>query len=143
MIAAQRPRTYAEPVDVVPAASAVITDSDGRVLLVRRGNDPQRGRWSVPGGRVEAGESLRQAAAREALEETGLRVTIGRELWRVRVPAADGREYDVHGFAADVIGGALAPGDDATDARWVAPGELDALTVTIGLRDLLRRAGIG
>lgn len=128
---------------VVPAASAVITDPDGRVLLVRRGNDPQRGRWSVPGGRVEAGESLEQAAAREALEETGFRVEVGRELWRVVVPAGGGREYDVHGFAANVVGGTLAPGGDATDARWVAPGDLDALVVTVGLRDLLRRAGIG
>jgi acetyl-CoA carboxylase carboxyl transferase subunit beta len=129
--------------EVVLAASAVIADPGGRVLLVRRKHDPQRGRWSVPGGRVEPGETLEEAAAREAREETGLQVTVGRELWRVRVPAGEGREYDVHGFAANVVGGRLAPGDDATDARWVAPGELDALVVTVGLRDLLRRAGIG
>ncbi|MFC9918998.1 NUDIX hydrolase [Agromyces binzhouensis] len=51
--------------DVVPAAGAVITDDDGRVLLVRRGAAPQRGRWSVPGGRLEPGESFADAAARE------------------------------------------------------------------------------
>ena len=128
--------------DIVLAASAVITDPDGRVLLVKRGHDPQRGRWSVPGGRVEPGESLEAAAAREALEETGLHVEVGRELWTVRVPTGDGREFEVHDFAATVSGGVLDHGDDADDARWVAADELHALPLTTYLVDHLRRIGI-
>lgn len=126
----------------VLAASAVITDSAGRVLLVQRGTDPERGRWSVPGGAVEPGENLTEAAAREAFEETGLHVEIGRELWSVDIPAGDGRTYEVHDFAATVTGGTLTPGDDADDARWVTPAELDRLPLTSNLTDYLRAAGI-
>lgn len=133
---------HRDEVEAVLAASAVITDPDGRVLLVRRGHAPQRGRWSVPGGRVEPGERLEEAAAREALEETGIRVTVGEELWTVRVPAGDGRQYEIHGFAGTPVGGALAHGDDATDARWVSPADLHGLRTTIHLVDHLRRTGI-
>jgi len=82
-------------VGVVLAASAVITDDAGRVLLVLRGTEPEKGRWSVPGGSVESGETLAEAAAREAFEETGLRVSVGRELWCVTIPAGDGRVFEV------------------------------------------------
>jgi 8-oxo-dGTP diphosphatase len=124
--------------EIVLAASAVVTDAEGRVLLVERSRDPQRGRWSVPGGRVEPGESLEEAAVRETLEETGLRVVVGRELWTVRVPAGDGRAYEVHGFAASVVGGVLAAGDDAAAVRWVAYDELHELPLTTDLLDLVR-----
>ncbi|GAA1770779.1 NUDIX domain-containing protein [Agromyces humatus] len=128
--------------EFVLAASAVITDPDGRLLLVKRGREPQRGRWSVPGGHVEPGEALEAAAAREALEETGLHVEVGRELWTVRVPTGDGREYEVHDFAATVAGGVLGHGDDADDARWVSADELHSLRLTSHLVDHLRMAGI-
>ena len=126
----------------VLAASAVITDHAGRVLLVLRGTEPEKGRWSVPGGSVEPGESLAEAAAREALEETGLHVEIGRELWSVEIPAGDGRTFEVHDFAATVIGGNLSPGDDAEDARWVTAVELHQLPLTSNLADYLHGAGI-
>lgn len=129
-------------VGIVLAASAVITDDAGRVLLVLRGTEPEKGRWSVPGGSVEPGETLAEAAAREAFEETGLRVKVLDELWCVTIPAGDGRVFEVHDFAATVTGGELAPGDDADDARWVTPAELDQLPLTTNLADYLRRAGI-
>jgi 8-oxo-dGTP diphosphatase len=128
--------------DVVLAAGAVIRDDEGRVLLVLRARDPQRGRWSVPGGRVEPGEDLPEAAAREAYEETGLEVAVGPELWRVTVPIGDGRLFEVHDFAATVVGGTLTPGDDAADARWVRPDELSTLPLTADLAVYLARAGI-
>jgi acetyl-CoA carboxylase carboxyl transferase subunit beta len=128
--------------EVVLAASAVIADPDGRVLLVERGREPQRGRWSVPGGRVEPGETLESAAAREALEETGLHVEIGRELWTVRTPTGDGRDFEIHDFAATVVGGVLRHGDDADDARWFTPAELHAVPLTTHLVDHLRRASL-
>jgi|GEM_PF-480869 len=128
--------------DLVPAAGAVIADTDGRVLLVKRRAAPQRGRWSIPGGRLEPGESFADAAAREVLEETGLRVAVGRELWRLRLPTGDGREFDIRDFAATVVGGALAAADDAVDARWFDPSELHRLRVTTHLVAYLRRAGV-
>lgn len=134
------PAAAADP--VVPAACAVVTDEGGRVLLVRRARAPERGSWSIPGGRVEPGETLEQAAARETREETGLYVQVGRELWTLRLPIGDGRTYEIHDFAAVVLDGCLEPGDDADDVRWVAPDELDALPLTPDLAGYLRRAGV-
>ena len=128
--------------DIVLAVGAVITDAAGRVVLVKRGKEPQRGRWTVPGGSVEPGESLQEAAAREVLEETGLQVRIGRELWNLLSPTADGRTFEIHDFAATVAGGELRAGDDAEDARWVRADELDELPLTVGLVGYLRRPGI-
>ena len=127
---------------VVFAASAVIIDSAGRVALIKRGTEPDRGLWSVPGGCVESGESFADAAAREAHEETGLHVHIGRELWHVRVPTDDGRVYEIHDFAATVISGSLCAGDYADDARWVSVDELDSLPLTENLADYLRNSGL-
>jgi len=127
---------------VIRAAGAVVTDASGRLLLVRRGREPGRGRWSVPGGRVEAGESFAAAAAREVREETGLEVEIGVELLAARIPAGDGDEFDVHDFAATVTGGTLMVGDDADEVRWCRPEELPGLPLVDGLLAGLRRAGV-
>ena len=127
---------------VVLAASVVATDAQGRVLLVKRGKEPQKGRWSVPGGSVEPGESLKEAAAREVLEETGLEVIVGDELWIMTTPTGDGRFYEIHDFAATVVGGVLTAGDDADDARWVNVKELDDMPLTVDLLQYLRRAGV-
>ena len=118
----------------IPCAGAVIRDRDGRLLLVRRGRAPSMGLWSVPGGRVEAGETPAQAAAREVREETGLEVEVGRLLGSVRIG-----DYLVHDFAAHVVGGRLAAGDDAVDVRWCSWDEAALLPLTPGLLDELRR----
>ncbi|SMX77694.1 ADP-ribose pyrophosphatase YjhB, NUDIX family [Brevibacterium aurantiacum] len=129
-------------VERVLAAGAVITDDAGRVLLVLRGQEPEKGCWSVPGGCAEPGETPAQTARREAWEETGLHVEIGQELWTVDVPTGDGRMFEIHDFAATITAGTLTPGDDADDARWFAPDELTQVPLTTNLLDYLSRAGI-
>ncbi|MEX5294036.1 NUDIX domain-containing protein [Kocuria sp. CPCC 205268] len=127
---------------IVQAAAAVVVRGDGRLLLVRRGREPQRGRWSVPGGKLEPGETPAQAAVREVLEETGVRVRAGRELGTVRIPGGAGLVYEVHDIAATYLGGTLRPGDDADAVRWVAPEELAGLETTEGLTAHLTRFGV-
>lgn len=127
---------------IIPAAGVIIVNDQGQILLVQRGHQPQVGRWTVPGGRLEPGETPEQAAVREALEETGLHVRIEREALRVRLPAGTGREFDVRDFVASVVGGSLAPGDDADDARWFHPDELDSVALTNNLLGYLRDAGV-
>jgi len=131
---------------VIDCVGAVIFDPAGRLLLVRRGHEPGKGRWSIPGGRVEAGETDAAAVAREVLEETGLGVRVGRLIGSVRRPAGgvtdgDDAEFEIRDYAAAVTGGALAAGDDADDARWADPAELDGLPLTAGLLDALRSWG--
>jgi 8-oxo-dGTP diphosphatase len=125
-----------KPVEPIVCAGAVIRDELGRLLLIRRGAEPARGSWSLPGGRVEAGETPDRAAAREVFEETGLVVNVGAELAEVTI----GR-FLVHDFAATVLGGDLRAGDDASDVRWISLDELDALPTSPGLLDELRRMG--
>ena len=122
-----------QPAPVV-CAGAVIRDAGGRLLLIRRGHEPSRGLWSVPGGRVEAGETPEQAAVREVREETGLDVVVGRLLGSVEIG-----EFLVHDFAAEVVGGELRAGDDAEDVRWCSFEDAGLLPLTPGLLDALHR----
>ena len=124
-----------QPAPVV-CAGAVVKDGMGRLLLVRRGRPPSKGAWSLPGGRVEPGETHAEAARREVREETGLEVEVGALL--ATVPVGD---YVVHDFAATVVGGTLRAGDDADDVGWLTPAELDRLPVTPGLLAELRKMG--
>lgn len=127
----QPPRKKPQP---VVCAGAVVRDPAGRLLLIRRARPPSAGLWSVPGGRVEAGETPAHAAAREVHEETGLDVRIGRLLATVEIG-----EFVVHDFAADVVGGQLCAGDDAAEVRWCTFDEAALLPLTPGLMDELRR----
>ncbi|HVF05451.1 MAG TPA: NUDIX domain-containing protein [Frankiaceae bacterium] len=115
----------------------MIRDPAGRVLLVQRANEPSRGLWSIPGGRIEPGETARAAAAREVREETGLDVEVGELLQTV-----DLGPYVVADFAATVTGGTLRAGDDALDARWCTVVELATLPLSPGLLDELARMGV-
>ncbi|WP_026257923.1 NUDIX hydrolase [Actinopolymorpha alba] len=126
----------------VPCVGAVILDDDGRLLLIRRGRPPGVGLWSLPGGRVEAGESDPGAVAREVAEETGLWVSVGRLLGTVERPGPSGETYVIRDYVCSVVGETLRAGDDATDARWVAPADLPRLPTTPGLLEALTGWGV-
>jgi 8-oxo-dGTP diphosphatase len=119
----------------------VIKDPGGRMLLIRRGHEPGAGLWSLPGGRVEPGETDQQAVAREIREETGLRVVCGRLLGTAELPGPAATVAVIRDYLAEVTGGELAAGDDAADARWVGQAELAGLPVTDGLAGLLAAWG--
>ncbi|BBF99957.1 NUDIX hydrolase [Pseudonocardia saturnea] len=111
-------------------------DPNGRLLLVRRANEPGRGLWSVPGGRVEPGEDEPTAVVRELAEETGLTVRPG-ELAGVVVRGP----YRIADYRCDLApGSAVHPraGDDAADARFVDLAGYAELPVVDGLTELLR-----
>ena len=127
---------------VIPCVGAIITDSLGRLLLIRRGHEPGAGLWSLPGGRVESGETDAAALVREMREECGLDVVPGRLAGRVRRPAGDGAVLDIRDYLATVTGGSLTPGDDAADARWVPVAELADLALTDGLLAVLTDWGV-
>ncbi len=127
---------------VIPCVGAVVMDGQGRLLMIRRGHEPGAGLWSIPGGRIEPDETDAEALVREMLEETGLAVEVGALLGSVQRPGLNGDVIDIRDYAASVIGGRLRPGDDATDARWVAIGDLDSLQITAGLIEALSSWGV-
>jgi ADP-ribose pyrophosphatase YjhB (NUDIX family) len=118
----------------IAAVGAVVLDGE-RVLLVRRGQEPLKGEWSLPGGAVELGETLEAAVCREVLEETGLEVEPVRvvEVLDRISRDAEGRveyHYVLVDYACRVRGGVLGSGSDASDARWVS---LEKLEMEAGL----------
>jgi 8-oxo-dGTP diphosphatase len=125
---------------------AVIRDGSGRLLLILRGHEPGQGLWSIPGGRIEPGETDGQAVVREVLEETGLVVTCGRLLGAAELPGLDGIVIDVRDYLAELPPGDAAAtaraGDDAAAVRWVTDAEADAMEarqeLTPGLLTALR-----
>ena len=130
------------PASPLVGVGAVIVH-EGRVLLVQRGREPMKGRWTIPGGLIEIGETLSDAVVRETREETGLEVEpielvelldrIHRQNGRVRY------HYVIADYLCRVAGGTLAAADDAAAVRWVGREEwsgasteaLDALTVRV------------
>ena len=119
----------------------MIKDPAGRLLLIKRGHEPGAGLWSLPGGRIEPGETDQQALVREVLEETGLRVDCGALLGTADLPGPGGAVIHVGDYLAVVTGGELAAGDDAADARWVTAAEMEALPLTKGLAGYLTTWG--
>ncbi len=116
-----------------------------RILLVRRGAEPLRGEWSIPGGAVEVGEPLAEALAREMLEETGLRVQILHlvEVLDRILLGDDGRvryHYVLLDYLCRPVGGELRAGSDASEARWVDRSELDHYGLRPETRQVIEKA---
>lgn len=123
---------------------AVIVE-DGRVVLVRRAAEPMAGQWSIPGGLLELGETMRVGAVREAREETGLQVEAGEvlEVLDRIVPDEDGKprfHYVLIDFLCRRVAGELRAGGDAAEARWVGDSELAELGVAEAAVKVIRKA---
>src|SRR5262245_10414840 len=123
-------------------AVGAVAIRDGAVLLVRRGRGPAAGEWSVPGGRVETGETLAAAVVREMLEETGLEAVVDGFLgWVERIGES---HFVILDFAVTVLDPTETPvaGDDAAEVAWVPLTELVDTRLVDGLYDFLRDAGV-
>jgi len=136
------PRAY--PDRPYLAVSAAII-RDGHVLVARRARGPALGVWTLPGGVVEAGETLRQALLREVHEETGLRiepVTLAghREVLVRDDGGALSRHFVILCFAARWIAGEPVLNDELSEARWLRPAELNGLNTTEGLHEIIAQA---
>ena len=122
------------------AVGAVIV-RDGSILMVRRGREPARGLWSIPGGRLERGESIADAVRREVREETGLDVEVGGLLGVFEVIGED--HFVILDHVASVTGDhSVRAGDDAGEVRWVPLNELENLECTPRFVETLRGWGI-
>jgi len=128
----------------VPCVGAVVRDEAGRLLMILRGHDPGKGLWSIPGGRIEPGETPEHAVIREVREETGLLVTCGPLLGAAELPGLGGAVVDIRDYRAFLVPGSATAvaGDDAADVRWVSDDEAAAMNergeVTAGLLATLR-----
>ena len=132
------------PEQPIGSVGAVIVDA-GRVLLIKRGQPPLQGRWSLPGGVVEVGETLQEALVREVREETGLEVEVGpvvEVLERIEREADNRVEYHyvIIDYRCLVRGGQLTCGSDADEGRWVTACDVASFGVTAAVASVVHKA---
>ncbi|MGI9950805.1 NUDIX hydrolase [Moorellaceae bacterium AZ2] len=137
-------RTY--PLQPLVGVGAIIVHGEA-LLLVRRGRPPARGVWSIPGGKVETGETLSQALQREVAEECGIAIRVGPPVAVLDsiYTDAQGRvkyHYVLVDFWAEYASGELCPSSDVTEARWVPLKEVGNYGLTAGTLELLTELGL-
>lgn len=123
---------------------AIIFEGE-KVLLIKRGQPPLEGRWSIPGGAQEAGESVEEALTREIMEETGLEIKIIKFATMVDLIDLDEagkarHHYTVADYICTVVGGELRAGGDAADVQWVAIKDLGKLDLTPKAKEVIEAA---
>jgi 8-oxo-dGTP diphosphatase len=130
----------------IPAVGALVF-RDGKILTIKRAQEPGKGKWSIPGGRIELGETSFEAARREVMEECSIEVEIERVLDSVDniIRDADGRvkyHFVIIDLMAKYVDGQIKAGSDAEECRWVTVQELLEMDITPMLREMLKRNGI-
>ncbi|HHE55820.1 MAG TPA: NUDIX domain-containing protein [Caldithrix abyssi] len=116
---------------------------DNKILLVKRKNPPAKNQWAIPGGRLQLGETLREACQREILEETGINIKVGELIYTFEVieRRADGQilfHYVILDFLADYLSGTAIPGDDAIEVGWFSPQDIKSLDINLYTKKLLK-----
>lgn len=135
-------RTY--PDRPIVAVGAAVCWAE-RVLVVQRGREPSLGRWTLPGGAVDLGERMRDAAAREVCEECGIEIEVGDVVGVLDniVLDEDGAvryHYAIVDFAARYVSGQLAPNEELTGAAWITPAQFGEYNVAPKAQAVLRQA---
>ncbi len=128
------------------AAVGAVVIEEGRVLLVKRKYSPKKGKWAIPGGAVNLGESLQAAAEREIKEETGLVIEAKEPVHAFDLIERNSQgdliyHYVIVDLRAEYVSGDLHPADDASDARWFGPDEIEGLEMTGTTSELLDKMG--
>jgi 8-oxo-dGTP diphosphatase len=136
------PRGFSTP----RAAVGAVVMREGRVLLVKRSNAPQRGKWAFPGGSVKLGETLQEAAEREVKEETGLTIKVNDPVFTFDLIERDSAgkllfHYVIIDLLADYVDGEPYPADDVSNAAWFSPQELRFLAISGTTWKLLKKIG--
>ena len=128
------------------AAVGAVVIHGGRILLIKRKYPPKKGKWAIPGGSVNLGESLQAAAEREIMEETGLTIEAKKPLHTFDLIERDSKgkilfHFVIVDLLAEYISGTPSPADDVSEARWFGPDEIDGLDITNDTKKLLHKMG--
>jgi len=126
----------------VVGVGAVVFNPEGRILLIQRGKSPHYGRWMVPGGTVEWGETLEEATVREVREETGIDIEIETfvELIEAISPEESGYHFVIVDYAAHAIAGSLRAASDAKNAVWASADSLAEYDLTPEMLAVIEKA---